>query len=463
MTNPLSPSLLQKFQECLGKDRVLHQPEDCWTYGYDNSRQHALPQAVLFALSHKEVAACVQACYQEQVPIVARGRGTGTPGGCVPCQQGVVLSLERMHETLIINTANRTATVSPGVTNGALQAAAAKHGFFWAPDPSSREFCTIGGNLAFGAAGPRAIKYGTTRENTLGLTAVIGTGETIHTGVKTSKGVVGYDLTRLLIGSEGTLGIITEATLKLTALPEAKRTAIILFQSSSAMTEAITRIMSRPTLPYALEMMDAACLELIRAKAPITIPTQAEGLLLLEIDGPADQLHQELLSLQKLTDLPDCLAFIPAHTKEDSEKIWATRKALSPALRHIAPKKINEDIVVPLDQIQPLIQRLKQLSEQYQIPIVNFGHAGSGNIHVNLLTQPENPTHQKNAPLCLAEVFQTVLSLGGTLSGEHGIGLVKKQFIIQEIDPTTLNLMRKIKQQFDPKNILNPGKIFPDH
>jgi D-lactate dehydrogenase len=353
---------------------------------------------------------------------------------------------------------NRLMIVEPGVTNQSVQQAAAEHGFFWPPDPSSSAICTIGGNLAYNSAGPRAVKYGTPRENTLGLTCVTGNGETLKTGANTTKSVVGYDLTRLIIGSEGTLAIITQATLKLTPLAEAKRTLQATYNSVEAAATAVAKIMAQPITPCALEFMDSTAISLVKDNAKLSLPTAAKALLMIEVDG--DQSSLDAIA-KKVADSASVDGLIDIHiakTTEQVKQLWAARKALSPSLRKVAPKKINEDVVVPVSHIPKLINGLQMLSERYQIPIVNFGHAGNGNIHVNLLVQLEQ---LETAKACLSDVFKLVISLDGSLSGEHGIGLEKRDFISLELDSIAISIMKKIKMQFDPNNLLNPDKVFP--
>ncbi|MCU7836414.1 MAG: FAD-binding protein [gamma proteobacterium symbiont of Taylorina sp.] len=434
----------------------------CWTYGYDNSRLHAPPQAVLFARSHHQIVQLVKLCRQYHMPIISRGSGTGTTGATVPVKGGVILSFEKMNNILGIEANNRLIITEPGTTNQAIQNAAAEHGFFWPPDPTSSTICTIGGNLAYNSAGPRAVKYGSTRENVLGLTVVTGKGDTLKTGVKTTKGVVGYDLTRLIIGSEGTLGIITEAVLKLTPLADEKQTLQISYDSIHSAAQAVSAIMAQPVTPCALEFIDKQAIEMIRDYSSAKLPHNAGAMLMVELDGSKSYLEEGLESIICSAQNNGCIEIIKAETEQDVKSLWETRKALSPALRKIAPKKINEDVVVPVSKIPDLIENLDRLSQKYNIPIVNFGHAGNGNIHVNLLTDPDDQQLQIKAQQCLEEVFQLVLSLDGTLSGEHGIGLVKKQFVSKELDETNLKYMQAIKQQFDPDNILNPGKTIPE-
>lgn len=444
-----------------GAQNVLSDPADCWPYGYDNSRRHALPEWVVFATTHEQVRDIVRLCNQHEVPLVARGRGTGTTGATVPVRGGLVLSLERMDRILRIDPDNRVMVVEPGVTNQQVQDAAGKHGFFWPPDPTSAAFCSVGGNLACNSAGPRAVKYGTPRENTLGLRAVTGAGDEIRTGVYTTKGVVGYDLTRLIIGCEGTLAIITEATLKLTPLPQAKRTLRAVYSDMRAAGAAVSRIMAQPITPCALEFIDGRAIDMIRSYSKAELPTGAGGLLMIEVDGSHAAMDDALEAVSRAAQGEGLLDIRVAHTTQEVEDLWATRKALSPALRTVAPKKINEDVVVPVSRMAELIEGLERLAREFNITIVNFGHAGNGNIHVNLLIDPDDPVQMHNAEHCLDRVFTLVLALNGTLSGEHGVGIEKRDFVSREIDPVTLGLMKRIKAQFDPKGILNPDKMLP--
>ncbi len=459
---PLPESLLGRLAGLFGADDLLTAPGDCWAYGYDNSRQQALPQAVCFARQPAQVAELVGECRTHRIPLIARGRGTGTTGATVPVRGGIVLSMERMRNTLTIDPDNRLARVSPGHTNQELQQAAAEHGFFWPPDPTSAAVSTIGGNLAYNSAGPRAVKYGTPRENTLGLTAVTGAGDMLKTGVATTKGVVGYDLTRLLIGSEGTLAIITEATLKLTPLAERKRTLQAIYRDIHSAALAVSRIMAQPATPCALEFMDGTAIDMVREFSDLGLPESAGALLMIEVDGPAAGIDAMTDQVRAAAKGDGCVQIDVAQTDADVERLWRTRKALSPALRNVAPKKINEDVVVPVSRIPDLIDGLEKLAAQYGVTIVNFGHAGNGNIHVNLLVDPDDPEQMAAADPCLDAVFDLVLALDGSLSGEHGIGLVKRNFVDRELDPTSLKLMAAIKRQFDPDNILNPGVGFPD-
>jgi len=459
---PVPAGFRDQLELATRPERVLTDPGDTWVYGYDNSRKHSPPDAVVFATSHHEVREIVRLCQAAGVPLLARGRGTATTGAAVPVRHGVVLSLERMDRILSVDPANRVIVTEPGATNQAVQDAAREHGFFWPPDPTSAAYCTIGGNLAVNAAGPHAVKYGSARENTLGLRAVIGTGDEICTGSYTTKGAVGYDLTRLLIGSEGTLAVITEATLRMMPLPESRRLLQAVYQSVGRAAEAISSIMGQPATPCALEFMDANAIEMIRDYAGTGLPHGAGALLLIEVDGPERSLDDLVSAIRAAAANDGLLDFRAAATREETDALWSTRRALSPALRKIAPNKLNEDVVVPVSRLPELIDGLEALSRQHGIPIVNFGHAGNGNIHVNLLYDSQNPQQQAAAKPCVRAVFDLVINLGGTLSGEHGIGQEKREYLGLAIDPVTLDLMRRIKSQFDPRGILNPDKLFPD-
>jgi D-lactate dehydrogenase len=434
---------LRVLSSGLAPGHLMTDPADCWLYSYDNSRHHALPEAVVFARETREVQHIVKCCNEYAIPLVPRGRGSGTPGGAVPVKGGVVLSLEKMDKIIDINFDDRYIKVQAGVLNQTVQNIAKEKEFCFVPDPGSSAYCTIGGNIGYNAAGPRAVKYGATREHILGLTAVTGAGDIIHTGSYTTKGAVGYDLTRLLVGSEGTLAVITEAILKLTPVPSFRNTLQAIYGDLSSTLKAVIKIMSQAYLPCALEFLDETCVKLIKHPQP-------GYMLLIDIDD--EKAKENIIEAIHQTGLID---YHFAESQSEIRHVWSARKGLSPALRLLSPYKINEDVVVPVSRVPDLLTGIQKLSEKYTIPIVNFGHIGNGNIHVNLLTP--------RADACLSEIFDLVISLNGTLSGEHGIGLEKMPYISRSIDPPTVNVMRQIKKAFDPKLILNPGKIFPEN
>ena len=431
------------------------------TYGYDNSRRHAQPDAVALPRDAAQVQALVRACREQRVPVVARGRGTNTTGAAVPVAGGVVVSFERMDQVLEIRPGDRCAIVQPGVLNGDLQRALAPHGLFWPPDPTSADYATVGGNLACNAGGPRAVKYGASRDNVLALAAVAGTGELVRCGSATTKGATGYDLQRLLVGSEGTLALIVEASLRLTPAPAARRAIRAIYRDVAAAAAAVARLMAQPVTPSMLEFMDADAVRLARDVGGADLPADAGALLMIEADGDPDQLPRDIEALMAAAGGDGLVSLDDAADEAARARLWAARKALSPALRTLAPGKINEDVVVPVSRIPALVDGVQALSREFALPIVCFGHAGNGNLHVNLLYDPADAGQAERAAAAMSRVFALALSLGGTLSGEHGIGLAKREFMTQAVPPATLALMRQLKAVFDPDGILNPGKLLP--
>jgi D-lactate dehydrogenase len=454
----LPAPLLDELRRIFAADALSTDPSECLTYGYDNSRREAQPDAVAFPRAHEEVAELVRACRSHRTPLVARGRGTNTTGASVPVAGGIVVSFERMNRVLAIDPANRLAVVEPGVLNADLQIALQPRGLFWPPDPTSAPYCTIGGNLACNAGGPRAVKYGATRDNVLALRAVAGSGEEFRCGKPTTKGATGYDLTRLLIGSEGTLAIITEATLKLTPLPSARRTLRAMYSDVASAAAAVARIMAQPVTPCALEFLDSESLRLARAHGGDAVPI-AGAMLIIEADGEESTLDASVAAISRAAQGVGLLDLATAAGAAQVANLWAARKALSPALRTLSPRKINEDVVVPVSLIPELVAAAGSLSARHALPIVCFGHAGNGNLHINLL--PRDDAELARAEDCLSEIFDVVIALDGTLSGEHGIGLVKREFMPRALDVNALELMRRVKAGFDPDGILNPGKLLP--
>jgi glycolate oxidase len=392
--------------------------------------------------------------------VIPRGAGTGMTGGSVPTKGSIILSLEKMNKILEIDSENLTVLVEPGVINGKLQKELERFDLFYPPDPTSMNFCTIGGNVAENAGGPRAFKYGVTRDYVLGLEAVIPNGRIINTGVKTVKGVVGYDLASLLVGSEGTLAVVTKIRLRVIPLPEEILTLLVLFGNLEMSGYAVRDIIEQGIIPRTLEFIDREAINAVENFKPIGLPKNAEALLLVELDGAPSLINKEAV---KLTNICRKLGgeVIMADDERARKRLWDARRSISPALYHLKPTKINEDIVVPRSKIAEMLETLKKLSEKTGITIVNFGHAGDGNIHVNLMVDKTNKEEYERATELITEIFRLTLSMGGTISGEHGVGLTKLDYISMEIQPDELELMKKIKNVFDPNNILNPGKIFP--
>ena len=377
----LPDSLLRALADALGAS-LLTDPNERLTYAYDNSRRHSLPDAVALPTDAAQVQAIVRACVAHRVPVVARGRGTNTTGAAVPSAGGVVVSFERMNAILDIRPGDRCAVVQPGVLNGDLRRALEPHGLFWPPDPTSADYSSIGGNLACNAGGPRAVKYGASRDNVLALTAVTGSGELIHCGTATTKGATGYDLQRLLIGSEGTLALIVEATLRLTPVPAQRRALRALYRDVESAAAAAARLMAQPVTPAMLELRDGDAISLARAhmhaqSGASDLPDAAGALLMLEADGAADPLPAAVAALQAAADGPGCLDVQPAADEAARERLWAARKALSPALRTLAPGKINEDVVVPVSRISDLVRGVRTLAQEFALPIVCFGHGAT--------------------------------------------------------------------------------------
>ena len=457
----LDPQISSKFSQACGEQAILTDQSDCWAYGIDHSKQHACPDLVVLPQHIEQIQQCIQICNEYKLPLTTRGRGTGTTGAAVPIHAGIVLSTERMKQILQFDTANRTMRVQAGVLNASVQQAAAEKNLFWPPDPSSAEYCSVGGNLACNAAGPRAVKYGTCRENTLSLSAVTGAGEIIHTGSATTKGVVGLDLTRLLIGSEGILAVITEALLKLSPIAERTDTIRALYSDANAAIQAVVDILGQNALPCALEFIDEGSLNLIRTHSDLDLDNNAKAMLMIEVDGLLNNVDSAVAAISHAANNASCLNIKNASNKQAKKELWSARKTLSPALRSFAPNKINEDVVVPVSELPNLLKDLSSISSKHNIPIFSFGHAGNGKLHVNLLYDGNDSKQASAATKCLADVFDSVLRLNGTLSGEHGIGIAKRDFVKKEIGDSELILMQNIKQQFDPNSILNPGKTLP--
>ncbi|MFC6841384.1 FAD-binding oxidoreductase [Xanthomonas theicola] len=461
MTTPLPASLVQTLADLLGADGWRTDDASRRSYGEDDSRRWVLADAVALPQTREQVQAIVRACRAHRVPIVARGAGTGTAGAAVPFDGGVVLSFARMNRILRLRPQDRCAVVEPGVRNGELQQALAPHGLFWPPDPSSAELCSVGGNLSTNAGGPRAVKYGATRDNVLGVVAVTGAGELIRCGGAYTKDATGYDLTHLLVGSEGTLALIVEATLKLSPRPLAQAGLRAFYRDAGSAAAAVSRLMAQPTTPAMLEFMDRSAIALLRRNGS-DVP-EAGAMLLIEADGDHDTLPYALQALGAAADGDGLLSLDVATDGAAHDRLWAARRALSPALRTIKPGKINEDVVVPVSRIPELVAGVEALAAEFELPIVAFGHAGNGNLHVNILYAPDDAAETARAHAALPRLFALVLALEGTLSGEHGIGVAKRDYMAQAFDAATLEAMRAVKRALDPDGILNPGKVLPDN
>jgi glycolate oxidase len=434
-------------------------PEDIICYGFDASGIEVCPSAIVWPNNTADVVKVMKYAYEKEIPVVPRGAGTGVTAGAVPSKGSIVLSFEKMKKIIEIDAENLNVLCEPGVINGKLQRELEWTGFFYPPDPASMNFCTLGGNVAENAGGPRALKYGVTRDYVMEIEAVLPNGEVITTGIKTTKGVVGYDLTRLLTGSEGTLAVFTKIRLKVLPLPEEVITLLAIFRSLESSGDAVTKIISSKIIPRTLEFMDRNAIEAVENFKPIGLPRDAEAVLLIELDGQPSAITRDA---EKVIALCSKLGAEIKMAKDEFARnnLWASRRALSPALYHIKPTKINEDIVVPRNKVTEMLRRLRTLSEKSGIAIVNFGHAGDGNIHVNIMVDKADEDEYQRGLGLVEQIFRDTLELGGTISGEHGIGLTKAGYIDMELSGRELKIMESIKKVFDPKTILNPGKIF---
>ena len=449
-----------KIELITGSEFISATDEDRFCYSFDAAGGKSLPDLVVKPANAEEISKIVVLANEYSMPIIPRGAGSGFVGGALPLYGGIVLVLNRMSDILYIDEDNLTVEVEPGVVTQKLQQEVEKKGLFYPPDPASLKFSSIGGNVAVNSGGPRAIKYGVTKDYVLGLEAVLPTGEIIHTGVKTVKGVVGYDLTRLLIGCEGTLGIITKILLKLLPKPKTVRTISVIFPEVDDATRAVSEIIHSKIIPATLEFMDNSAIQCVEDYLQMGLPVEAGAMLLIEVDGDHDIVDKELKRIEGLCKNYNSQQIIIAANDKEQEKLWAARRAISPALGRLKPTKINEDIVVPRNKIPHIIKRIKGIADDFNLTIINFGHAGDGNIHVNVMTDKRNKDEYERAKRAVKEIFSAVLDLNGTLSGEHGVGLTKSPYIGMEIEPVVLQKMKEIKKIFDPNNIMNPGKIF---
>lgn len=432
-------------------------------YGTDALNLTRLPDLVVVPGSRDEIAAIVQLCHLHTIPLVVRGGGTGYTGGAVPTHGGILLSLERLNQILEIDQDNLLARVQPNVITGDLQDAVERVGLFFPPDPASLRRSAIGGNIAECAGGPRAFKYGTTRRYVLALEAVLPTGEIIRTGSKAVKSVVGYDVTQLLVGSEGTLAVITEATLRLIPRPPVRATLRVMFDGIEDAVQAVSALIHARVVPAAIELVDGECLAVVAEylKTPLA-PAGTGALLLIECDGFAGAVTEEVARVEEACRSVGATEILHAVTAAERDELWRVRRELSPALKTIAPLKFNHDVVVPRGRVPALFDLVAGLKAEYGLRIPCFGHAGDGNIHVNIMVDPARGRELSDAHEAERRLFEGVVALEGSISGEHGIGFSKAPYLGVELSPDEIALMKRVKLAFDPHNILNPGKIFPE-
>ena len=466
---PVTEGILAELRSIVGEGNLVEDPELMIDYGHDEvaGEEHAhMPEVVVKPASAEEVSQVLQLANRECIPVTPRGAGSGLSGGAVPVYGGIVLSLERMNRILEVDRENMVAVVQPGVITNDINEEVSPYGLFYAGYPMSRETCFVGGNLAENAGGGRAIKYGVTGRYVLGLEVVLPSGEIVRLGGKRVKDVTGYDLIHLLVGSEGTLGVFTEVTLKLIPLPAARMVLLIPFPDVRSAIGAVPRIMTQGRLiPTAVELMDRLSVKTTYQYLEEQPPHPDIGaMLLIEVDGPNQEQVEAMC--EPIVDL--CLessAFdvYVGNTPTNEERMWHVRESVADAFKAICPVQSIEDIVVPLAQIPDLIPALEQLSERYDVLIPCYGHAGDGNLHATVVKKPETPMGDwhETLPALLVDLYQLVYRLGGTISGEHGIGSKRTRYLPLVMDPVLIRLQRQIKQAFDPNGILNPGKIFP--
>src|SRR5262245_2275446 len=433
------------------------------SYGTDALKRGHPADLVVLPGNTEEVAAVVRVCAEHRLPIVPRGGGTGYTGGSVPLHGGVVLSLERMNRILEIDEANLIAVVEPNVVTGDLQDAVERVGLFYPPDPASLRQSVVGGNVAECAGGPRAFKYGTTKKYVLGLEAVLPTGEIIETGGKVVKNVVGYDLTQLLVGSEGTLAIITKVILRLVPKPPVQSTLRATFSSVEAAVEAVNQIVRARVVPAALELIDGDSLEAVARALGVRslAPEGTAAILLTEVDGVPQAVAEEALRVEQACRVAGATEVLRARDESERQELWRVRREISYSLKMIAKLKFNHDVVVPKGRIPELFALVDRIRREFRLRIPCFGHAGDGNIHVNMMLNPDDAEEIARAHTAERVLFEGVVALEGSISGEHGIGFSKMPFIPLELSADEIALMKRVKAAFDPQGILNPGKMFP--
>lgn len=462
----LPKDFIQRLQDALPPAAVLLSTEDRLRYGRDETEDllHP-PQAVALPRNTDEVAAVVRLCAEQGIPVTPIGARTGLSGGALSIRGGVGLSLERMDRIVEIDERNLQVTVEPGVITQVLQEAVAAKGLYYPPDPGSRGSCSIGGNLAENAGGPHAVKYGVTRDFVLNLEVVLPSGEVVWTGANTLKNATGYDLTRLLVGSEGTLGIITKAVLRLVPLPKETRLMLVPFTDPGKACEAVSAVFRAGITPSALEFMERDAIDwTLRFVEGVNIPIadDTRAHLLVEVDGNhGDELMRDCELILEVMEQYGCQEVLFAESSAEKDKLWMMRRRVGEAVKHNSVYK-EEDTVVPRYRLPALLAKVKEVGARYGFQSVCYGHAGDGNLHVNIIKGDlPDSTWQAELPKAIREIFEYTVSVGGTLSGEHGIGLVQRPYMDIAFRPAQLDLMRGIKQVFDPQGIMNPGKVLP--
>ena len=459
-TNASKPEVIDKLRAIVGHENVVVDPTRVEPYGADAVKEKFPPEGVVFPESTAQIVDILKLANEYLFPVTARGGGVGYTGGAVPIDGGIVVGTDQMNKIIEISADDLYAVCQPGITTFELQQAVEKQGLMFAPDPASYKDSFIGGNIAENAGGMRTPKYGVTKHHVLGLEVVTATGEIIRTGGKTVKNVVGFDLTGLMCGSEGMLGIITEATLKLLPMSEATSTVRANFHSMEAACKVLTKFTPHGLLPMAMEVIDKFCVAAVEENFAFGLSKEAEAILLVAVDGSKDEVERNAVLIEKIIAANGGFDILRAKSKDEEDKLWDVRRAISPSLMKYGTLKINEDVVVPRSKVPELVAKIEQIGKRHNTFVANFGHAGDGNIHVNFVIDREDADAIARARKCVSETFQLSVALGGTISGEHGIGYVKAQYMDYAIDRPTLEVMKGIKKVFDPNGILNPGKMF---
>jgi len=448
----------------LGADRVLRGPEAVAPYARDESGLGVFPpEAVVLCRTRAEGELVLRFATVHQIPVTPRGAGTGMTGGALPIRGGIVLSTEQMKRIVSIDADDRIAVIEPGVINADLQAAVETQGLFYAPDPASLEFCSMGGNVAENAGGPRAFKYGVTRDWTLGLEVTLMGGESLRLGRRTPKGVTGYDLTALFVGSEGTFGVTTEIAVRLIGRPEAVGTLIAVMPDAVSAGRAVSEVIRKGYHPRALELMDRASLDHVRPRAPFALPADAGAIVILELDGEADTVPLSLARCGAVFEDEGAREVMIARDDAERDRLWQTRRLCSRSLREAHAFKLSEDVVVPPGAIPEMLRRIDGIGARHDLLMAAYGHAGDGNLHINVLSDENHrlPPVAARIDAALGDIFSAVLDLKGTLSGEQGIGIAKAKYLSWEQSAEVVGWQKRLKQLWDPANLLNPGKIFP--
>lgn len=461
----LTPELIELLVNIVGQENVLVEKFDIEPYSHDETEDLSFfPDAVVRPRTTLEISEIMEICSDNDIPVTTRGGGTGLSGGALPVYGGISLSTERLNQILEIDKENLMVTVQPGVITDTLHKAVEAEGLFYPVDPASKESCTIGGNIAECAGGPRALKYGVTKDYVYGLTCVLPDGRVFKTGGKLLKNVTGYNLTQLIVGSEGTLCVVTEIILKLLPLPRFKRTLLAPFGSLHNAATALTQIFMNKIIPSAAEFIERAAIKAAEDKLQKKFPhSDADALLLFEIDGDReDVLDEQAERIGEICVENEAIDVFVAENAEKQAEMWQMRRNIGEAVKSIAIYK-EEDTVVPRAQLPALVEKISSISKKHGILTISYGHAGDGNIHVNIIKKDiSDKDWNEKLPNVIEELFREVVILGGSISGEHGIGWVQKDYLPIALSDVEIGLMREIKKVFDPKGILNPGKLLPN-